>query len=807
MRLDFTINSSASYINTPDLENLKIGLSSEHTWRYFRSIDEAYRALNAGIEKLQEIKRQEELAREALKIEKEEQRRKEQEAKLAELEARKEEVNQELVDLLENYKNACSFIRKQASLRYNPIIDNVQNAVKFSHVYDGKCVVIDGGPGTGKTTTLIQRLKYLISPIDLQDNMLNNPDIKISPDQFEIIMKNNGDWVFFSPTELLRLYLRDAMNEEGLADTDNRTAVWTNYLRKIMRDNYYLIGSEYPFSGSSETRPMFLKDEMEIIRDFNNYFASQIASEIKRLISIDYSKYEWRSIGESVTRYAERLDKASDLDSLLKVLVSFRLVRGTMLGGANEVELLMDRYRRKINDLADGVMVRIMDDKTLYSELRSLVTKDQQVELEDDEDDEEETLDSYVEDKVKIAKRLRAVLRAASVNCVDSGYKLSGINKDFFEKIIALINPEELKSIGSLALFDKRFRPLLVKADRFVFNRLPRLYKAYRKEQLKIDNGLWNQDILANEVSNEKRNRPLHPQEQALLLGVINGIARKFYQTNSEYFKTLNHKYTKAFQDVCKPVIGIDEATDYSLVDYYAMSSLRHYLISSCTLAGDIMQGLTANGIQNWNDLSEELFFPEGLEVFQLKTSYRQSPKLLCLAQQLYKKQIGSAAPYESYLEGSKEEMPKPLWFESNDESEKAEWLIDRILEVKAKYGFVPSIAVFVSDATEASALVDSLLSFETLQDEGIDVVDCSSGKFLSNKDTVRIFPISLVKGMEFEVAFFHNIDRLQSQLVERYLYVGLSRAAFFLGVTSSRGSDVLKQEQDLFSKGNWRSF
>ena len=806
IRLDFTINSSASYINTPGLENLKVGLSSDKAWSQFKNLDEAYKALHAGIEKLKEIQRREDMAKEAIKKEKEEQKRIEQEKELARLEAKKNEVNKELVDLLENYKNACSFIRRQASLRYNPIIDDVQSAVKFSHVYDGKCVVIDGGPGTGKTTTLIQRLKYLISRYDLQDTMLNNPDINITSAQLEVIMKNNGDWIFFSPTELLRLYLRDAMNEEGLADTDNRTAVWSKYLRKVLRDNYYLIGSEFPFSGSSEIKPLFLDDEKKIIRDFNEFFVSQISSEIKHLISVDYSKYEWRSIGETVTRYAKRLDTANDLDSLLRVLVSFRLVRGTMLGGANEVELLMDRYRRRISDLADGVMVQISEDKALYSELRSLVIRGQQVELEEDEDEEEEELDSFAEDKLQIARRLRAVLRAASVNSIDSSYKLSGLNKDFFDKISALVKPEELYSIGNLALFDKRFRPLLIQADRFVFNRLPRLYKAYRKEQLKADNTRWDQEILTNEVSGEKRNRPLHPQEQALLLGVINGIARKFYQINPDYFESLSHKFTNAYRDVCKPVIGIDEATDYSLVDYFAMSSLRHYQVSSCTLAGDIMQGLTANGIRSWSDLTDDLFFSEGVEVFNLKTSYRQSPSLLSLAQQLYKEQMGFPAPYTSYLEGTKEEVPKPLWFESDDEDEKAEWLINRILEVKSKYGFVPSIAVFVAEPSEAGELADRLLSFDTLQDEGIDVEDCSRGNTISNKDTIRIFPISLVKGMEFEVAFFHNIDHLQFQLVERYLYVGLSRAAFFLGVTSEGESNVLRGVRGLFSMGTWRT-
>ena len=177
----------------------------------------------------------------------------------------------------------------------------------------------------------------------------------------------------------------------------------------------------------------------------------------------------------------------------------------------------------------------------------------------------------------------------------------------------------------------------------------------------------------------------------------------------------------------------------------------------------------------------------------------------MSLAQRLYKKQIGFPAPYRSYLEDTNEVVPKPLWFSSDSEIEKAEWLVERILEVKAKYGFVPSIAVFVSDVNAAARLTEELRSLETLEDESIEVVDCSSGATLSSKDTIRVFPIDLVKGMEFEVAFFHNVEELSSSMVERYLYVGLSRAAFFLGVTSSSKGELWNTVGDLFSDGNWR--
>lgn len=39
---------------------------------------------------------------------------------------------------------------------------------------------------------------------------------------------------------------------------------------------------------------------------------------------------------------------------------------------------------------------------------------------------------------------------------------------------------------------------------------------------------------------------------------------------------------------------------------------------------------------------------------------------------------------------------------------------------------------------------------------------------------------------MEFDVVFFHNLDKSDAdlELKKRYIYVGVSRAAFFLGVT-----------------------
>ena len=135
---------------------------------------------------------------------------------------------------IEKYKQSYYFIRKQASLRLNPILDETQNKAKRKHLYDGYTVIIDGGPGTGKTTTLIQRLRLLIDLEGLLDLELNGEILKLKDDLKELIANPMKNWIFFSPTDSLRIYLKNNMNTEGLLDTDNKTKVWSTYLKTII---------------------------------------------------------------------------------------------------------------------------------------------------------------------------------------------------------------------------------------------------------------------------------------------------------------------------------------------------------------------------------------------------------------------------------------------------------------------------------------------------------------------------------------------------------------------------------------------
>ena len=422
---------------------------------------------------------------------------------------------------------------------------------------------------------------------------------------------------------------------------------------------------------------------------------------------------------------------------------------------------------------------------------------DEANENEMEQEEEEEQTSSRLDYDAKLFSTLRSLLKNLALKAIDSKQKISKRQNELMGILAnnGITELFDLREIAELAWFVKNYAFLCRGITSNILSQLPRLYKLFRKKQVEMESGSYRKPLLEQLIKKDS-NKHLHPDEVNLLIGFINNMLFNIYKKSRVRFDSLKHNYATAYRNNVKPVIGVDEATDYTLLDYYLIYSFRHYAISTVTLCGDIMQGLNKDGVNDWQEL--KMLVMPNLEVNELNVSYRQSPTLLNIAREMYK---DDQMTFPSYYTKNKQtdNEPAPIVCVSVDEDEKARWIAERIVEVYNAYDHqMPSVAIFVGDDEDIDEFIERINELDILN--SIEVVDCSGGKMIGRKDSVRVFRLSEVKGMEFEVVFFHNIDRAihqdSSSLIRRYLYVGISRATNYLAATFCKedgNEDVLK--------------
>lgn len=825
-RKDFIIKNSAHYYNSGStISNVHVGVAGDKQWSVFPSLKDALDRLTKLDNEIEEKQKAEELARK--KAEELKRQQEEESARLAAEEKRRLEEEQRksaeeaklLADQIESQKNqreeilaeftkAQAFIRNQVRLRRNPVLDKNQMAAKFSHMYDGTAVVINGGPGTGKTTTMIQRLKLLIDRGDLEDYRLNHEEFKLNDEQLDYISSSEDNWIYFSPNDLLKKYLEDNMNYEGLKGTNKRTAVWKDFLKDAVRDEYQLAGNDCPFVFFNEKKAdksIYIADHCAIIEDFTQFFIRQVKDKFAKVASIDVSMFEWKILGSIITKECSKIESVCSIEELIKFLIRLEgvdkriSVNGKTLPSGSEI---VASYNQNLKDLTDKYIAILKRDEEKYSEIIDYVksqVKVSQADIDENEDMEEEEVD-FGDISLKLFNKLKDLIKKLSLQISDASTKLTQSQKQLFELFKDIIVKEDLTAISHSAYFAKHINPALRAFSSYMLSPIPQYYKKYRKSISEAEKSNWDINLLDKMLSEYKNSR-LYNQELSLLVGFINNMAKTLYKVNTEKFSSVNHKYIGAYKTLCRPVIGVDEATDYGLIDYYGIKSFGHYAVCSYTLCGDIMQLMKEGGVSDWYSLNTPILF-ENIDIHKLNISYRQSEELLKLADKIFEMEKGYKSKYECYLKGR--QTPKPLWIETDDVDEKAEWISERVLEIiKAYDNKMPTIAVFTNSKESADNLANAIMDIDILSPAGIEVRVCSDNNLEGDK-TLRIFPIDQVKGMEFEAAFFYDVDEIESSsLINKYLYVGLSRASMYLAVTSNGRSKVISDMlRDYFQQG-----
>ena len=385
------------------------------------------------------------------------------------------------------------------------------------------------------------------------------------------------------------------------------------------------------------------------------------------------------------------------------------------------INALQDHYIKDVSDIekqlsdeikhvAIVVQSKIEQNNDFVQGLTNLFQKwkDESIQVEDDEDDED---DEVIETSITIDfpaelfKNLKSLVKKRALTKIDPKIKLSKRQREIYDIISLTFDDIDLSKVSELAWFTKKYSRLCKGLESAILNPITKYYKQFRKLEIDKNSDLYNKPLLEKYV--KKENKTLHPDELHLIVGFINRLLLSTYRGSKIRFEKLaNHKYAEAYREHVKHVIGIDEATDYSWLDYYLITSLCHYEFSSLTLCGDSMQGLNPKGV-DWKILKESLL-PK-LEKVELKVSYRQTSVLVDMAKEMYKDSLGTDAPYSSNNPFHNTDAA-PLAFVSDDEEEKAQWIAERVVEVFKKFGdAMPTVAIFVGDNEDIPKLKEIL--------------------------------------------------------------------------------------------------
>jgi DNA helicase IV len=174
--------------------------------------------------------------------------------------------------------------------------------------------------------------------------------------------------------------------------------------------------------------------------------------------------------------------------------------------------------------------------------------------------------------------------------------------------------------------------------------------------------------------------------------------------------------------------------------------------------------------------------FPD-FEVHPIHITYRHSRQLNELARRLASLS-GPKAPEAELPPYVSSEGVDPVIARGVEGQAVIDWLSARIVEIERFTHKLPSVGVLVNNEDEVRPVTEALDAALSRQN-----IACSSGRFVGQENDVRVFDVQHIKGLEFEAVFFVGIDELaarHSDLFDKFLYVGATRAATYLGITCS---------------------
>jgi len=659
-------------------------------------------------------------------------------------------------------------------LRDQPVLDQYQDEI-FRLPLDKRLLIL-GPPGTGKTTTLIRRLGQKLDTAFLEEGEQRLVET-VGASQG---LAHANSWLMFTPTELLKQYLKEAFAREGVPASDLRIRTWQDYRRELARNAFGVLrtttggGTFVLKEGLPSLNGGALDRPIEWFEDFDAWQRRAYVQELDEAATLlqGAKSTDVQSLGARLKDIVARAGDsalAATFGSLAAELPKVQaLVTNLKEGSDNKIKsalnLQLNRNRAFLDELA-----RVIDS------LQQAATTD--AEDQDDVDPDEE--DDTTAPRTGRAAALNAYMQAVRAQARGAASKRAVSKTSRNGKILEWLadrglNESDRAEVGASLLVQTNARRFVNPVKRYL-DGIPKRYRAFRREQQQSDRWYRKDGF---------EPRDIHPLElDIVLLAILRAAGDLIGRPN-----VLRDIESPAWSSL-QPILGhyrnqilVDEATDFSSIQLACMAALAHPRLRSFFACGDFNQRLTTWGARSADDLK---WVFSDFDIKEITVSYRQSKQLNDLARTMIRAVGGTEQNVSMPAHVDSVGVAPALLEQANEKTVVVSWLADRIREIERFVGQLPSTAIFVNAEDDVAPVAEALN--EALSEHNIQVIACREGQAVGQESNVRVFDIQHIKGLEFEAVFFVGIDQLAAlhpALFDKYLYVGTTRAATYLGVT-----------------------
>lgn len=767
------------YTHEPnDLQDIEI-VSQQGTYPRIGSLSQFQKELAAAILERDRLQQQEQEARQQQDL-----------AGVATLQAK---IGQ-MEERIRRIQQRIDTFTTRARLRVRPLLDPEQNKAKRLNLLTGP-VIIEGGPGTGKTTTLIHRVQYLLDTEHLRQDELCTLEWNAADDALLANDDRHPPYRFYSPNDTLQFYLKEALLAERLQSSPTTVTTWLDHRRRLLRD-LGLTGTNGRFQISKDENLLLTLTGQDICR-IQQEFDKYVVSNVHQLVN------QWQK-GLAVGNFPWQQDSAAlGLETQIQELVTHATVAQLLnpLSKLRQQGLLVLQPIRESYTAARDEAVKVLlhaatTDGSLFQRLVTLAeskadaTEDpeenQDAEIFEEEENVLGSLQPSDRQLFLVRNLLRTFVRAYALSKALPDTVLKGRNLQVAELLAKQLPSAGYPAVAASSRFIRLFGPLLSGPEALVLQRWPATFNAFRREVLygkEFSSAFASRPEMAGWSA--EKSAKLHVDEADLLLLGLLQLVRVFYAVMPRTFAESTHNYLERYRAEMRPVVGVDEASDYSPLQLAVITLLSHPRYTCVTLCGDLMQRLGKQGLSSWEEYTA--IFAQTARA-KLNISYRQCRTLLNLAAKLYEGQMGAKPTYKV---SKRLKMPfhlRPTYCRNSDPDERFEWLVSLICDLQDTLGkHIPNLAILVKNTEVANKLAQQLNDNDRIYDAMMKAEACE-GQRVGQADTIRIFPVGEIKGMEFDGVIFWDADQLEKETnnnnLDRLMYVAISRASFYVAVT-----------------------